>query len=126
MCINFNKINGFIEDNNWGKYLTLIPNDENKDILKRYEKIWNKIEYLINLKNNNSDNYDDKYMKISFNSDDTLSLGKKIYDIAIAITSVFNGNNKYYSQVFLNKCLCKLAEKILSSKFILIIVDTTM
>ena len=78
MCINFNKINGFIEDNNWGKYLTLIPNDENKYILKRYGKIWNKIEYLINLKNNNSDNYDDKYMKINFNSDDTLSLEKKI------------------------------------------------
>ena len=45
--------------------------------------MWNKIEYFIKLKNNNSDDYDDKYMKIKFNSHDNLPLGKtlKIYNV---------------------------------------------
>ena len=32
-----NKINGYIEENNWNKYLTLVPTDESKDLLKKYE-----------------------------------------------------------------------------------------
>ena len=29
-----NKLNGYIEESNQNKYLTLVPTDENKDILK--------------------------------------------------------------------------------------------
>ena len=36
-------------------------------MLKMYEEIQNSINYLIELKNNNANNYDDKYMKIRFN-----------------------------------------------------------
>ena len=32
-----------------------------------YEEIWNKIQYLMNLKSNNSDDYDEILMKIRFN-----------------------------------------------------------
>ena len=45
--IIFNKLNGYIEDNNGGKYLTLIPFDENKKAIKKCIGIWNEIEYLI-------------------------------------------------------------------------------
>ena len=57
----------------------------------------------------NVDNYDEKYMKIKFNSDDELPLNKAI-EIPIMITvvrSVFN-ENKYYLQVFLDEYFHKL------------------
>ena len=34
-----NKINRYIDEMNGNKYLTLVPTNESKDILKMYEKI---------------------------------------------------------------------------------------
>ena len=36
------------------------------ETIKKYEELWNKIKYLIRLITNNSDTYDEKYMKIKF------------------------------------------------------------
>ena len=47
----------------------LVPADESKDILKKYEKLWSKIRDLIRSKTNNPDDYDEKYMRIKFKSD---------------------------------------------------------
>ena len=35
----FNKINGYIEDNNGKKYLTLVPVNQNKRVIKMYKEI---------------------------------------------------------------------------------------
>ena len=35
------------------KYLMLVPNDENKDTLKKYEEMWSKIRDLIRSVTNN-------------------------------------------------------------------------
>ena len=51
-------------------YLTLIPTDEGKDTLKKYKELWDKIRDLIRSITNKFDSYDEKYMKIKFNSDD--------------------------------------------------------
>ena len=58
----------------------------------------------------NSDDYDEKYMKSKFDSDDDLSLNKmiKIYNVPIVVRAVFYENNKYYPQVFLYERLHKL------------------
>ena len=58
----------------------------------------------------NSDHYDEKYMKIKFNSDDKLPLNKMIDipSMIIVVRAVFLKNNKYYQQVFLDECLYKL------------------
>ena len=40
---------------------------------KRYEELWSKIRYLIRSMTKDSDDYDEKYMNIKFNSDDELS-----------------------------------------------------
>ena len=53
----------------------LVPTDESKDTLKKYEELWDKIRDLIRSINNNSDNYE-KYMSIKFNSDDELQNAK--------------------------------------------------
>ena len=57
----------------------------------------------------NSDNYDEKYMKIKFNSDDGLPLNKtiEIPSMVIVVRAVFHENNKYYPHVFLDECLYK-------------------
>ena len=57
----------------------------------------------------NSDNYDEKYKKIKFNSDDELPLNKtiEIPSMIIVVRAVFYENNRY-PQVFLDKCLYKI------------------
>ena len=52
-----------------------------------------------------SDDYDEKYMKMKFNSDVELPLNKMI---EIVVRAVFYENNKYYPQVLLDECLYKL------------------
>ena len=77
MYLIINKINGFIEESNGNKYLTLGPTDERRDTLKKYEELRSKIKNLIrsitnhlhNCKFNNSNIFDEKYMKIKFNTD---------------------------------------------------------
>ena len=47
-----------------------------KTYLKNYEELWSKVKDLIRSKINNSDNYNWKYTKIKFTSDDDLPLKK--------------------------------------------------
>ena len=58
---------------------------------EKYEEQWNKIRGLIKSKINNSDNYDEKYMKIKFNSDYDLPLKilGELYNMVIVTRSVF-------------------------------------
>ena len=69
-----------------------------------------KVKALITSTNNSSDDYDEKYMKIKFHSDDDLPLKKtlELYDIMIVVRSVFNDGSKYYPHVFLDYCFSKL------------------
>ena len=43
-----NKRNGYIEESNVSRYLTLVPTDESKDTLKKYEELWSKIRDMKN------------------------------------------------------------------------------
>ena len=47
-------------------------------MLEKYEKRFGKIKYVIKLKNDDLDDYDDKYMKIRINSDDNLPFTKTL------------------------------------------------
>ena len=68
---NIDQINGFIEESNGDRYLTLVATDESKHT-KMYKELWDRTKNIIRLMTNNSDIYDEKYMKIKFNSDDYL------------------------------------------------------
>ena len=100
------KINGYIGENNGNKYLTLVRTDGSINTLKTYEKLWIKTRDLIRSKTNNSDDYDQKYMKIRFNSNDDLSLKKtlELPNIILVVKAVFHEDNKYYLLVFLHEC----------------------
>ena len=106
-----NSGNGYIKESNGNEYLTLITTDESKNTLERYGKVWSKVKDLIRSKNDNSDDYDEKYMKIKFDSSYDLPLKKTIelHGIIIAVRSVFNDSNEYYPQIFLDDCSYKVA-----------------
>ena len=106
----FNKVDGYLEEINGNEYLTLVPTNVNKEKIKKYEKMWSKIRDLIRLIIKNSDDYDEKYMKIKFTSDDELPLNKtmEIFSVTIVVRAIFLENNKNYPQVFSDKCLSKI------------------
>ena len=56
-----------------------------------------------------SDDYDEKFMKIKFNSGEELPLNRmiEIPTITVFVRTIFHESNKYYPQVFLNECLYK-------------------
>ena len=58
--------------------MTLVPTNESKEKILKYEELWSKIRDLIRSITQNSDDYDEKYMKMKFNSDDELYLNKTI------------------------------------------------
>ena len=71
-------MNGYFEEINENKYLMLVPTNKNKEKIQKYEELWIKVSYLIRSITKNSDDYDEKYIKIKFNSDDDLPLNKSI------------------------------------------------
>ena len=70
----FGNVNGYFEEINGNKYLTLFPTSESKEKIKKYKELW--IKNLIKSITKNSDDYDEKYIKIKFNLDDNLLLNK--------------------------------------------------
>ena len=81
----FRYVNGYFEEINGNKYLTVAPTNESKEKFKKYERLWIKIRDLIISITNNSNDYDERYMKIKFNSDDELPLNKMIESPSITI-----------------------------------------
>ena len=75
-------------------------------MLKNNEELWRTIRDLIRLITKSSDDYDEKYMKIKFSSDDKLSLNKtiEIPSMIIVVRAVFHENDKYYLYVFFAEC----------------------
>ena len=98
----FSKVNGYFEEIDKSKYLMLVLINESKEKIKKCEELWSKIRELVRIKK--SDDYDEKYMKIKFNSDDKLPPNKRIEipSMIIVVRADFHENNKYCPQVFLS------------------------
>ena len=119
-CMNINSVNpfhlgitranGYIEEKDSNKYLVFDSTDENKELLKNYNDVFNGIRDKIKEINNNECDYEKDYMKIKFNSDDDLPLNKqlKFHNMTITIRSVFEEDGKLYPQVFLDDTLYEL------------------
>ena len=93
--------------------MTLVLTNESKKIIQKYKEICSKIRDLIRSITKNADGYDEKFMKIKFNSDDELPLNKaiKIPSMIIVVRAVFPENNKHHPQVFLDECLYNYRRK---------------
>ena len=105
-----NHANGYIEEKGVNKYLIFDSTDENKELLKKYNDVWNGIKNKIEEVSSGECDYEKDYVKIKFNSDDDLPLNKplKFHNMTITIRSVFEEDGKLYSQVFLDDTLYEL------------------
>ena len=101
----------YIEEKDRNKCLIFDSIDENNELLKKYNNVFDEI--IDKIKEINSDDcyYEKDYMKINFNSDDDLPLNKplKFQLITITIRSVLEEDGKLYPQVFLDDTLYKLS-----------------
>ena len=95
MHLIFRNVNGYFDKINKSKYLTLVLTNESKVKMKKYEELWSKISCLIRSITKNSDDYDKKYMKIEFNSDEVLPINKtiEIPTMTIVVRAVFHENS---------------------------------
>ena len=108
-----NDVDGYIEENNKNKYLSFASTDNNKEVLKKYIKLWDEVKYHSQTKNDDEfGEYGKDYMKIKFYSDDNLPLNKilKFSVLTIIIRHVFEKDVKYYPQIFLDYCLYEKGE----------------
>ena len=101
---------GYIEEKGVNKYLVFDSTDENKELLKKYNDVFNGIRDKIKEINSDECDYEKDYMKIKFNSDDNLPLNKplKFHNMTITIRSVFEEDGKLYPQLFLDDILFEL------------------
>ena len=110
MCFIINKVDGYIEDKNGNKYLIFAFTDINKEVLRKYTELWDGIKNLIEKINNKPVEYGKDFMKNEFNSNDNLPLNRilRLYKLTTIVRSVFQEDNIYYPQIFLDECLSEL------------------
>ena len=104
MYLIINEVDRYIEESNENKYLTLVSKNKNKEVLTEYTELWDWIKNSIEKINNRSGEYGKGFMKIKFNSDNSLPLNTalKLHNMTIIVRSVFEEDDKYYPQVFLD------------------------
>ena len=102
--------NGYIEEKGANKYLIFDSPDENKELLKKYNDVFNGIRDKIEEISSDECHYEKYYMKIAFNSDDDLPLNKPLnfHNMTITIRSVFEEDGKLFLQAFLDDTLYEL------------------
>ena len=100
----------YIEETNEDKYLVFDVRDENKELLKRYDDVFNRIMGKVKKIDDDWLEYTKDYTKIKFNSDDNLPLNKplKFYNMTVTIRYVISEDNKLYPQVFLDEAFYSL------------------
>ena len=83
--------NRYIEEMGVNKYLIFDSTDENKELLKKCNDVFNGIMDKTKEISNDECDYEKDYMKIRFNSDDDLPLNKplKFHNMTITIRSLF-------------------------------------
>ena len=104
--VNINSVNSlyviisdvdeYFEEKNGNKYLILDSTEKNKEVLEKYTKVWDGIKNSIEKLNNKLGKFEKDFIKIKFNSDDSLFLNKtlKLHNMTIIIRSVHEEDGK--------------------------------
>ena len=110
MYLLIDHASGYIEEKGVNKYLVFDSTDENKELLKKYNDVFNGIRDKIKEINSDECDYEKDYIKIKFNSDDNLPLNKplKFHNITRTMRLVFNEEGELYPQVFVDDALYEL------------------
>ena len=93
LSLIISKRDGYIKEKNGSKYSVFDSANENNEVLKKYNELWDEIKNEIETINgsktskHSSAEYDKDFMKIKFNSDDNLPLNKtlKLHNMTIVI-----------------------------------------
>ena len=89
------------------KIMIFALTDKNKEASENYTELWDEIKNEIEtIKGIEPVKYKKDFIKIKFELDENLSLGKtlNIPVCVIIVKSVFQENDKYYPQVNLHEC----------------------
>ena len=110
LYLRIDHANGYIEEKWENKDLAFDSTDGNKELLKKYNDVFNGIRDKIKKISSGEFDYKKDYMKIKFNCDDNLPLNKllKFHNMTITITSVFEEDGKLCAQIFLDDTLYEL------------------
>ena len=107
-CLVFNDVDAyFIEETNENNHLIFTLAKNNKGVFGIYRELWNEIKNQIETINEGElIKYNKDFMKIRFDSNDDLSLGKilSILVLSIIVKFVFQNENKYYPQIHIHEC----------------------
>ena len=110
LCLMIGEVIGHIEKISGNKYLVFDSSDENKEVLKNYKKLWERIKNKTENINDSDYKYGKYFTKIRFDTDDDLPLNKPLnqFMLTIIVRSVLEDEGKFYPQVYLDECLCEL------------------
>ena len=111
MYLTIAHASGYIEEKGVNKYLVFDSTDKNKELIEKYNYVFNGIRDKIKEINSNEWDYEKNYMKIKFNSHDDLLVNKslKLHFMTRTIKSVFEEDGKLYPHVFLDDTLHELS-----------------
>ena len=126
LCVILPQMSGYIKYfESGGKNMSFKIEDE--DVYLKYNKIWNKMKSILNVKFHRLPIYDDKYTKTKVktfkNTINTLFSGDEIPKervhyvciSAICIDSVLRRDKKNYPQVYLEQCKYKIKKERISN-----------
>ena len=106
----FNNVDGYIiKESNRDKYLIFVSTNQNKKVLEKYTKRWNEIKIQIETINGGKlIKFKEHFMKIRFESDNDLPLGKilNIPSLIIIARSVFKETTSIIIKfIYMNVCI---------------------
>ena len=111
LYLMINEMIGNFEENNENKCLVLDNVDENKEVSKKYEEVWEGVKTEIETINGGEKvEYGKDLKKIRFESNDHLPMNKpiKLRLLVIITRCVFSEGDKFYPQIFLDDALCSV------------------
>ena len=97
-----------LKKKNGNKYLVLDDVDENKEVSKKYEEVWEGVKKEIETINGGKKiEYGKDFLKIRFESDDDLPINKpvKLHLLTIIVRCFFSKDDNFYPQLFLDDAL---------------------
>ena len=114
MYLIIGKVDGHIKKNEESKCLVFDFTNENKEVLKKYTELRDVIKNEIEAINGGKKGkYNKDIMKVKFNADDNLPLNKplKLHMLTIIVRCIFEEDDKFYPQLYLDDCLYELRVK---------------
>ena len=106
-----NEIIGHFEEKSENKYLVFDDVDENKEVPKIYEEVWEGVKEEIETINGGEKvEYENDFKKIMFEPNDNLPMNEpiKLRLLTMNIRSAFSEDGKLYPQLFLDDALYEL------------------